>query len=302
MDNHSLQWNTLHTAFLRKKLAHALFFVGPLHCDLNQFVLRLAQLILCHNKHNAPCCNCADCHMVHRREHPDIEWILPEKSGSVIKIDQIRQLQLSAYLTPQRSESRIIVIEAADRMNNASANALLKILEEPAQHTRFILIAEQLSTVLPTILSRCQLMKFSVAEDNVSNILVQLGKHYPKDSARGLIIQQAEFILDGLIALLEKKQHPCTLAALWTQFELSTLLWFLYLVYSQLQHMYISPLPIEGLACAQLEKLKFLLSPLLIFSQLDEINNISRKLSHNINVNQLLVLEHLLFSLGIECN
>ena len=104
--------------------------------------------------------------MIERMEHPDVEWIKPEKNGGAIKIDQIRELQNTAYLTPQRARYRLIVIEAADRMNTASANALLKILEEPAQHTVFILIAQQLSTVLPTILSRCQIISFSSSDDS----------------------------------------------------------------------------------------------------------------------------------------
>ena len=70
--------------------------------------------------------------------------------------------------------------------------------------------------------------------------LLLLGEQYPQESERALIVKQAESILDGLIALLEGREHPCVLAAQWNQFELGTLLWFLYLVYSQLQNMHIN--------------------------------------------------------------
>jgi DNA polymerase-3 subunit delta' len=235
--------------------------------------------------------------MVQRTEHPDVEWIKPEKSGSAIKIDQIRELQKSAFLTPQRAPHRLIVIESADKMNTAASNALLKILEEPSSCTHFLLIAEQLSTVLPTILSRCQQIHFTSTEDHLLENLVQLGALYPEHSERYTLTQQAELLLDGLIALIEKRQHPCILASQWKQYDLGELLWFLYLVYAQVQCLHVTNLSAQSKAYTQLMKLKSLLSPIVVFAQIDKINNILRKLSHNINMNQHLALEDLLFSL-----
>jgi len=297
MLNHQPQWQQIQTAWRTKRIAQSMLFVGPSHCALGDFTTRIMQLLICKQKLNEPCLKCSDCMMLDRMEHPDMEWIKPEKSGGAIKIDQIRELQNSAYLTPQRADYRLIAIEAADRMNNASANALLKILEEPAKHTIFILIAQQLSTVLPTIISRCHLISFSSSDALYSNNLLMLGEQYPENSERALIVKQAEPILDGLIALLEKKEHPCALAMQWNQFELGTLLWFLYLVYSQLQNMHTTALMAKGPAFNQLNKLLLLLNPILIFMQIDKINTLLRKISHNMNVNQSLALEDLLFSL-----
>ena len=227
-------------------------------------------------------------------------WIKPEKVGGVIKIDQIRELHSSAYLTPQRSNYRLVAIDAADRMNHASANALLKILEEPAKHTLFILIAEQLNTVLPTVLSRCQIYNFFSLDESVHYNLLGLGEKYPEESERYRVVKQAESILDGLIGLVERKQHPCILASQWIQFELTTMLWFLYLVYAQIQLMYINTNAVVGPAHTQLLRLMSSLDPRIIFNHIDKINNFSRKLSHNININHLLALEDLLFSLVPE--
>ena len=297
MINYPAQWNQIKSALVNQRIAQGMLFVGPLHCSLEDFVTKVMQLFFCKKQLKAPCFECIDCQMLHRIEHPDVEWIKPEKNGGSIKIDQIRELQSTAYLTPQRSQYKLIVIEAADRMNTASANALLKILEEPAKHTVFILIAQQLSTVLPTILSRCQIITFSFPEDSYSKNLLILGDHYPHDSERSLIVRQAESILDGLIALLEGKEHPCSLAAQWKQFELGTILWFLYLVYSQLQNMYIDSSVGTGPAKNQLVRLLSLLNPIIIFMQIDKINTLLRKIGHNIHVSHTLVIEDLLLSL-----
>jgi DNA polymerase-3 subunit delta' len=296
MINHSEQWKQLQTAVVNGRIPQSLLFVGSLHCALDQFVTKLMPLFLCANTIE-PCLVCPDCQMSMRQEHPDVEWVKPEKSGGAIKIDQIRELQNSVYLTPQRSKYRLIVIDAADRMNNASANALLKILEEPAKHTIFILIAQQLSTVLPTILSRCQLMHFSLPHDLYINNLLKLGEHYSEESERTVLMSQAESILDNLIALIEKRQHPCLLANQWIKFDLVNLLWFLYLAYAQLQNMHVNKKPAQGLAYTQLNHLISLLDPLIIFDQIDKINTLLRKISHNIHVNHTLALENLLFSL-----
>lgn len=297
MNTHEKQWNKFQSAFINNRIPQSMLFVGPLHCALEPFVKKVMKLLLCKTASNQPCMDCLDCRMVEQVEHPDIEWVKPEKNGGAIKVDQIRELQQTAYLTPQRSTYRLIIIEAADRMNTASANALLKVLEEPAEHTIFILIAQQLSTVLPTILSRCQITTFSSIDDTSSNNLLALGELYPQESDRATIFNQSETILEGLIAVIEGKQHPCSLVSQWTQFELGSFLWFLYLVYSQLQSMHVISKTVSGPGAVQLKQLLLLLNPTIIFVQIDKLNTILKKISHNMNVNHSLVLEDLLFSL-----
>lgn len=299
MNKHLTQLHILKNAALEQRIPQSLLFVGPAHCALIPFSIEFMQFVFCKNRTQTSCLTCIDCTLIQQMEHPDIEWIKPDKSGGAIKIDQIRALHSKAYLTPQRSIHRFIVIESADWMNIASANALLKILEEPASHTVFILIAEQLGSILPTVLSRCQVMHFSSTQDDALNNLLSLGAYYADDSARALIIQQAETILDDLIAVIEKKQHPCALASKWGQYEFHTLLWFLSLVFAQIQMMHGSKKPAQGLGHNQLTQLVNLLNPIVIFAQMDKLNSILRKLSHNMNINNLLALEDLLFFEGL---
>ncbi len=298
MNHYPEQWQTLQSAWTQKRTHQSMLFIGALDCALMELVTEWMHLVFCKSHESKPCHECIDCHMVARKEHPDIEWIKPEKSGGSIKIDQIRELQSRSYLTPQRASQRLIVIESADRMNTAAANALLKILEEPAPHTLFLLLAQQISTVLPTVLSRCQVLRFSSATDVSAMNLLKIGEQYATDSEQALILNQAETILEGLIAVLEKREHPCALVTQWSKLNLSVLLWFFYLVYAQVYVMQINKTLSTDIAMNQLGKLATLLNPMMIFSQIDKINALQRKLSHNMNVNQALALENLLFDLN----
>ena len=98
-----------------------------------------------------------------------------------IKFAQINQLIHDLSLAPlQQSQRRVVIIEYADRMNQEAANALLKILEEPPTLTSFILIAETTSTILPTIISRANVIRFLADNDYVSKInpADRLPKHF----------------------------------------------------------------------------------------------------------------------------
>ncbi|VEB36187.1 DNA polymerase III, delta' subunit [Legionella sainthelensi] len=293
------QWNQIQLAWQKGRAPQGMLFVGSLDCALSEFIRKLSQFIFC-KKEEKPCGECSDCRMALCSEHPDLKWIKPEKKGGSIKVDAIRELHNYAYLTPQRANHRLIVIESAERMNISAANSLLKILEEPAQHILFLLVAQQLSTVLPTILSRCQIMHFASYVDLSTLNFLQLGARYPQESEQMAIINQAEFVLDGLISVIKEQTHPCIVAAQWSQFEINILLWFLYLVYSQIQIIQINGMINAGRATQQLQSLATLLSPVMIFAQIDRINALQRKLSHNINVNQTLALEDLLLAIRGE--
>lgn len=294
MIQHPMQWKQLQSAWLNQRIAQSMLFVGPLHCGITDFIKPLVQLFLCKQSKLKPCLTCLDCRMTAAMEHPDLTWIKPEKN--LLRIEQIRELQETICLTPQRSAYRIIVIEAADKMNAASANALLKSLEEPVKHSLMILTAQQVGTLLPTILSRCQILSFSSSK-KLDNLLM-LGEQYPAESSRFLISQRAEGLLDGLIAVLEGREHPCSVALLWSQFELDTSLWFLYLVYAQLQNSYSTATPpTQGPATRQLARLSSLLESIQIFNQIEKINSLLKKINQGIPINPGLALEDLFLSL-----
>jgi DNA polymerase-3 subunit delta' len=106
-----------------------------------------------------PCGQCSPCLRIAEGTHPDIALVKPE--GGVIKIAQVRDLCRVLSMKPFEGEMRVAIIIDAHLMNPSSGNALLKILEEPPEQTLLILTARQTSDLLPTIVSRCQHIRFN---------------------------------------------------------------------------------------------------------------------------------------------
>ena len=105
------------------------------------------------------CGVCKSCRKIAAGNHPDIIRIKP--AGHFIKIDQIRSLLQNLAMKPYEATTRFAILSEAQAMNAAASNALLKILEEPPQRSMLILIADQKSDLLPTIVSRCQHVGFN---------------------------------------------------------------------------------------------------------------------------------------------
>ena len=92
--------------------------------------------------------------------HPDLAWVEPRGAHDVLVDDVRTQVVRQAALRPFEAERRVFVIAEADRMNDESQNALLKTLEEPASFAHFVLVSSAPGRLLPTILSRCQPVRF----------------------------------------------------------------------------------------------------------------------------------------------
>ena len=110
------------------------------------------QLVFCQKKQR--CGQCEQCLLIKENNHPDIHLVQPEQVGHVIKIEQIRDIIEVCFRTPLLADVQLIIIENADALNVNSANALLKVLEEPSLKTHFILLVENHQMLIPTIRSR----------------------------------------------------------------------------------------------------------------------------------------------------
>ena len=99
--------------------------------------------------------------------------IEPEATGKLITINQIRELSARLNLKPQYNQYRTVVINPADRMNQAAANAFLKCLEEPPERTVIILVADEISSLPATIVSRCQQLSLSVPNATITQQWLQ---------------------------------------------------------------------------------------------------------------------------------
>lgn len=140
------------------RFPHALLLEGPEGSGRRTFAREIAAALFCRGEHK-PCGSCNQCRKVLEQNHPDVEYYGGDGSRRSFHIDTIRQLRQNAWLLPGEAPCRVRVLCGAENMTDQAQNALLKILEEPPEHTVFILTAENRAMLLPTILSRVQTIR-----------------------------------------------------------------------------------------------------------------------------------------------
>ena len=156
-------------AIKRGTLPHALLFTGPSGVGKKKSAWAIAQTILCQKSHPA-CGTCSSCLRLERHTHESVLFIEPETLN--IKASAIRKI-LDFVSLQSFSPARVILIESAHQMHPIASNSLLKILEEPPKNVYFILISSHLSTIMATIRSRCQIVRFPPLQEKD---LLQEGK------------------------------------------------------------------------------------------------------------------------------
>lgn len=167
---------------LRRQLPHALLFHGRAGIGKLALAEAYAQWLLCEAapvRGTSACGQCPSCHWFAQGSHPDFRRLQPAaadteepetpaagrksaSAGQKISVEQVRELVHFAQLSAHRGGLRIALIQPAEDMNAAAANALLKTLEEPSANTLLILISNQPGRLLPTILSRCHQLRFTL--------------------------------------------------------------------------------------------------------------------------------------------
>lgn len=155
------------------RIAHAYLFEGPVGCGRRTTALSLIQVLFCIQPVGGNACgSCPSCRKLATGNHPDLQLLSPLPDKRDISIEQIRELQQVLSLRPYEANRKACLIEPADRMNEKSANALLKTLEEPPGHAIIILLTTQADLLLATIRSRCQHLRFSPLQDQVIEMLM----------------------------------------------------------------------------------------------------------------------------------
>lgn len=139
-------------------VGHAYLITGPHGVGRRTLAIKFAQSLNCPQptQPGVACFQCQSCQQIARMEHPDMTIISAPQRGSQIRIEQIREMQRSIYLTPFIANYRIVLLLRFEEANQNAANALLKALEEPPEKVVLILTAECPEVLLPTIVSRCE--------------------------------------------------------------------------------------------------------------------------------------------------
>ena len=178
------------------RVPQSLLFAGPDGVGKKLFAFELARMLLCADGGCGKCSVCSrigvfdipkpekgeDYDTVFLSDHPDVGMVVPYKRN--LRVGSIRELEREAHFRPFEADKRIFVINDAEKMNDSSANALLKTLEEPPATTYLILVTSRPDSLLRTIRSRCQNIRFApIPALEIENHLISTGKVSAEDAA-----------------------------------------------------------------------------------------------------------------------
>ena len=191
---HQLTIASLQTAVARQRLAHAYLFHGEAAIGKRSTALRFAQALNCERSSPGEtidaCGICRSCRQIEARAHPDFFVIEPDAEQAIpqIKIEQVREIEQQIMYRQLIGERKICLIDEADRMTIGAANALLKTLEEPPDHSLFFLISSRPEALPATIRSRCQSLRFATPARTQVEAALILRRETPPVDARLLAI------------------------------------------------------------------------------------------------------------------
>jgi DNA polymerase-3 subunit delta' len=181
---------SLRRLLAKGRVPNSLLLAGDEGVGKRQFAIELAKAFICAEPVDGEACDvCAPCRRTdifafpkpddkdaHKRivfsDHPDVGMVIPYNRN--ILVDAIRHLESEANFRPYEAPARFFIIDDAEKMNDAASNALLKTLEEPPPQTHIFLITSRLDSLLATIRSRCQTLRFApVATEEIEKFLVE---------------------------------------------------------------------------------------------------------------------------------
>lgn len=198
---HDWAVNLLQQSLSRDRLAHAYLFTGPPSIGKTSLALYLARALNCTDPGPRPCGVCPSCRKIDRGVHPDVRVLDEAESTSDaadepaepgtrrkrgIKIGQIRELQAQAALSPFEGRRRVYVLCDFQQANLEAANCLLKTLEEPPDNVVLVLTALQAEGLLPTIVSRCQVLNLRPMP--VSQVRQALQQYWGIEERRAVVL------------------------------------------------------------------------------------------------------------------
>jgi len=223
MIGHEWAVNLLAEHIAQRRERHAYLFTGPSGVGRRTLALRFTQGLNCLKPPTPgqPCLQCTACKRIEQMRYPDLALVEAEHEGETLKIDQIRALQHTLSLAPYEARYRVALILRFEEAHASAANAMLKTLEEPPPQVVVILTAKSAESLLPTIVSRCEVLRLrSLAIDETAKGL-QLTRGVPQEQAERLahisegrpgyairlfeqpgLLEQRQAWLDELVGLL----------------------------------------------------------------------------------------------------
>ena len=306
---HSEQWRRIAAARMAGRLPHALLLAGAGGLGKAAFATRLSDSLVCTRPDGEgdACGVCAPCRLTRAGSHPDQKLVVPGEPGKMIKIDAIRDLTASSVLSAQEGGYRVFVIDPAEAMNRASANALLKTLEEPVSRTVLILVSSHPDRLAATIRSRCQVVKFAVPP--IEEVRAWLAERADPASFEELLaisggaplralqaqeegwIEESRRLSGELATLKQRKANPLSIVEEWEKRPLTLLSESLKRCLSDLiklaSGLWDTTIYHPGLR-GELQSLSEGIDLQLLYGFNDDLVRLDRESSHNLNVQMKL--------------
>lgn len=164
-----------------KKIFHSYIFCGPEGVGKKITAITFAKALNCENYLDDACDICPTCKKITSNNHPDVKIINPEGKGGIIKVEQIRESIKDMSFRPYEGKYKIYIFNNAEKMKQESANTFLKMLEEPLHYVISILITTYLESLLPTIISRCNVLKFNYLNSKIVSEILKKQTNIPDD-------------------------------------------------------------------------------------------------------------------------
>lgn len=166
-------------------MRHAFLFCGPQGVGRRTLALRFAMALSCErfDPMQRPCGSCRACRQINGMAHPDLSVVQAEETGMLVKIEQVLDLQHTLSLSPYTARYRVALLLNFDQASIGAMNAMLKTLEEPGPQVVILLTAENPEMLLPTIVSRCEVLQLRAVPVEQTSLGLQKLYGIPADQA-----------------------------------------------------------------------------------------------------------------------
>lgn len=184
--------NSMKARIREDNLKHATLITGPDSVGKTTFAKRYAQAVFCEHlsAEQEPCGDCISCKKIEKDQHFDLKVISKEPGARDLKVDQVLAAEKFLSITPYSSPYKMVILSDFGAANAEAQNAILKTLEEAPSYAILILIAESATRLLPTVLSRCEIIDLrGVALSEIREFLEQ---RYPGSSSNELSARLAD--------------------------------------------------------------------------------------------------------------
>lgn len=168
---HEVIIKNLKQAIRNNNIAHSYLFEGPQSIGKKKLAKIFAKTLLCKSGGLEPCNKCSSCIKIDSGNHPDFYIISPE--GNYFKKEQVDEIQRTMRMLPYEGVRKVYILEDIHKMTQEAENSFLKTLEEPPDYAVIIMTVINSYSILPTIVSRCQVVRFnSVDNKKIQDMLI----------------------------------------------------------------------------------------------------------------------------------